>query len=79
MPTAKIAISIEPDALRELDSLVEQGVYPSRSRLIQTAVAEKLRKIRRTRLAEECAKLDPDDERAAAEEWMTSEAPWPEY
>ncbi len=37
------------------------------------------RKKRTERLAEECAKLDPAAERAAAEETFSGETVWPEY
>jgi hypothetical protein len=43
-------------------------------------VDEKLGRLSRNRLAQECAKLDPDHERALAEEGMGGEmAEWPEY
>lgn len=79
MPAAKIAVSLDPEDLKEVDRMVQRGLFPSRSRLIQDAIAEKLQKIRRVRLARECAKLDPAAERQAAEEFLPSEAPWPEY
>lgn len=79
MPAAKIAISLDPEALREVDRLVERGLFPSRSNLIQDALAEKLQRVRRVRLARECAKLEKAAEQAAAEESLPSEAPWPEY
>lgn len=79
MSSAKIAISLDPEALRQVDQLVEGGLFPSRSKLIQDAVAEKLLRLRRVRLARECAKLQPSEERAAAEEFFQGEAEWPEY
>jgi Arc/MetJ-type ribon-helix-helix transcriptional regulator len=79
MSSAKIAISLDPDALKQVDQLVEGGAFPSRSKLIQDAVAEKLQRLRRVRLARECAKLDPVAERAAAEEAFRGETEWPEY
>jgi len=79
MPAAKIAVSLDRDALKEADRLVKAGIFPSRSRLIQDALAEKLEKMRRVRLARECAKLDPAAEQAAAEEFLSSETAWPEY
>lgn len=79
MSSAKIAISLDPEALRQVDQLVEGGVFPSRSKLIQDAVAEKLRRLRRVRLAEECAKLQRPLEQAVAEEFFRSETEWPEY
>jgi Arc/MetJ-type ribon-helix-helix transcriptional regulator len=79
MSSAKVAISLDPEALKQVDQLVEVGVFPSRSKLIQDAVAEKLQRLRRVRLAQECAKLQPLAERAAAEERFHGEAEWPEY
>jgi Arc/MetJ-type ribon-helix-helix transcriptional regulator len=79
MPAAKIAISLDPEALKQVDQLVRRGLFPSRSSLIQDAVAEKLARVRRVRLARECAKLERKAEQAAAEEFFASEAQWPEY
>jgi len=79
VPTAKIAISIDPEDLEELDELVARGVAASRSQLIQEAVRDRLARLKRTRLAAECAKLEPDQERAEAESWLGSEPTWPEY
>jgi len=79
MPAAKIAVSLDPDALKEVDRLVERGLFPSRSRLIQDALGEKLVRIRRVRLAQECARLDKAAEQSDAEEYFPSEAQWPEY
>lgn len=79
MSSAKIAISLDPEALKQVDQLVEGGLFPSRSKLIQDAVAEKLLRLRRVRLARECAKLQPSAERAAAEEFFRGEAEWPKY
>ncbi len=79
MSSAKVAISLDPEALKQVDQLVEGGAFPSRSKLIQDAVAEKLQRLRKVRLAQECAKLQPLAEQAAAEERFRGEAEWPEY
>ncbi len=79
MPAAKIAISIDPEDLSQVDELVRRGVAASRSQLIQEAVHDRLARLSRTRLAQECAKLDPAAERAEAESWLDSEASWPAY
>ena len=80
MPTSKVAISIEKTTLDQLDRLVHDNVFPSRSRAIQEAVEEKLSRLKRTRLAEECAKLDPEAEQAMAEETLFEElSQWPGY
>ena len=80
MRTSKVAISIEKATLEQLDRLVQNKVFPSRSRAIQEAIEEKLSRLKRTRLAEECAKLDPSAEQAMAEEGLSQElGQWPEY
>ena len=80
MPTAKVAISIEKKTLEQLDRLVHDNVFPNRSRTIQQAVEEKLACLKKTRLAKECAKLDPKVEQAMAEETLSQElSQWPGY
>jgi len=80
MATAKVAITIEKSTLIELDKLVDDDVFPNRSRAIQEAVAEKLQRLRRSRLARECSKLDPEFEKAMAEDGMGEEIEqWPVY
>ena len=80
MSTAKIAITIEEDLLGKLDRLVSAKVFPNRSKAIQEAIQEKLSRLNRSRLARECAKLDPKFEKALAEEGLSRDiAEWPEY
>jgi len=80
MSKSKVAISLDSKILRRLDRLVRSRLYPSRSGAIQEAVEEKLVRLERSRLARECAKLDPDFEKAMAEEGISEELPaWPEY
>jgi Arc/MetJ-type ribon-helix-helix transcriptional regulator len=80
MKTAKIAISIDPQLLARLDQLVEQQRFPSRSCAVQEAIRDKLDRLDRSRLARECAKLDPRFEQELAEEGMVEDAAqWPEY
>ena len=80
MSTAKIAITIEEETLGKLDRLVSSKVFPNRSKAIQEAIKEKLSRINKSRLARECAKLDPAVEKAIAEEGLSHEIDqWPEY
>ena len=80
MSTAKVAITIERELLSRLDRLVKSRRFPNRSRAVQEAVTEKLARMERSRLAQECAKLDRASEQAMAEEGMTDEAiQWPAY
>ena len=76
----KIAITLDAELVDRVDELVARRDFRNRSQAIQAAVAEKLARARRTRLARECAKLDRDDERALAEEGLAgSSDSWPEY
>ena len=80
MASSKVAISLDRDLLSQLDGLVSKKVFASRSQAIQVAVQEKIARLHRSRLAEECAKLDPAFERAMAEEGISAElARWPKY
>jgi Arc/MetJ-type ribon-helix-helix transcriptional regulator len=79
MSSAKIAISLSPKVLREVDRLVRAGRFPSRSKLLQDALDEKLLRIDRSRLARECAKLEARKERDLANETMRAEQQWPVY
>ena len=80
MSTAKVAVTIDRELLRRLDRLVKSRRFPNRSRAVQEAITEKLARMERSRLAQECAKLDRASEQAMAEEGMSDEAAkWPEY
>ena len=80
MPKTKVAVTLSSEVLEELDKLIAQRRFPNRSQAIEAALAEKLGRLARTRLAREAAKLDPDEEKALAEEGMGAElATWPEY
>lgn len=79
MRTAKVAISLDRLTLTRVDRLVRLGAFPSRSRLVQDSIEEKLRRIDGVRLARECAKLDRGLERALAEEGLEPIAEWPPY
>ena len=80
MGRAKVAISLDESTLNRLDKLVQKQVFPNRSQAIEEAVTEKLARLERSRLAQECAKLDPAFEKALAEEGLSEDlAEWPEY
>jgi Arc/MetJ-type ribon-helix-helix transcriptional regulator len=80
MPKAKVALTLDADLLDRVDELVARHRFKNRSQAVESALAEKLARLARTRLAEECAKLDPAEERRLADEGMASTAEsWPEY
>ncbi len=80
MAASKIAITIDANLLKQIDLMVTNKLYPNRSKAIQDAVADKLKRLERSRLAQECAKLDPNYEQSLAEEGFSMEIDeWPEY
>lgn len=79
MATMKVAVTLENGSLHEVDRLVREGQFPNRSRAVQAAVTEMIARRKRSRLAEELAKLDSRKERALAEETLSGEAAWPGF
>ena len=80
MRSAKIAVTIDPDLLARLDRLVKERRFPNRSRAVQEALRDKLERLDRSRLARECAKLDPAFEQRLAEEGLSEDLEqWPAY
>jgi len=71
---------LDAKTLGKLDRLVRRKKFSSRSQAIQDALEEKLKRIEHSRLARECAKLDPDFEKSLAKEGISEELDsWPEY
>ncbi len=80
MAASKIAITIDDKMLKQIDILVKSNYFPNRSKAIQEAVADKLIRLNKSRLAQECAKLNPEFEQSLAEEGFSVEMElWPEY
>ena len=70
MASVKVAITLEQETLRQVDSLVLRRVFQNRSRAIQIALHEKIERVEGSRLAAECAKLDPKFEQSLADEGL---------
>ena len=80
MGKTKIAITLDEQYIDQLDAFVSKNVFQNRSQAIQESVKEKLDRIKRTRLAKECTKLDPNYEQAMADEGLSEDLnQWPEY
>ena len=80
MSKTKIAITLDEDFISEIDRLIKKHIFLNRSQAIQEAVKEKLQKMKKSRLAEECAKLVPSFEKAMAEEGLSEDlSEWPKY
>lgn len=78
MPKAKVAVTLDAELLDQVDTLVSERHFRNRSQAVETAVAEKLNRLTRNRLATECDKLDPALEQRLADEGLAGES-WPEY
>ena len=80
MAMTRVVVTLDQATLSRLDHLVQQRVFPNRSKAIESAVQDKLARFDHSRLAIECAKLDPRAEQQMAEEGMAPEsATWPQY
>ena len=80
MPKSKVALTLDERVLARVDRLVRAGAYPNRSVAVEAALRDKLERLDRTRLARECARLDPELERGLAEEGLGEDlGEWPAY
>ena len=77
MPKAKVALTLDATLLDRVDTLVSEKRYRNRSQAVEAALAEKLARLARTRLATECGKIDPAVEQRLADEGLGDT--WPEY
>jgi metal-responsive CopG/Arc/MetJ family transcriptional regulator len=76
---AKVAVTIDARILEELDALIAADRFPNRSQAIEAALADKIERLKHTRLARESAKLNPKQEQAEADEGLAVDAAaWPE-
>ena len=73
MAKSKIAITLDEKVLANVDSLVRAGRYPNRSRAFEAAAEAELVRVKRTRLAQACLKVDAAEERTLAEEGLAAE------
>jgi metal-responsive CopG/Arc/MetJ family transcriptional regulator len=80
MPKTKVALTLDADLLNQVDELVAKQKFRNRSQAVEAALADKLHRLARTRLAREAAKLNPADEKRLADEGLTDALEsWPEY
>ena len=80
MSKTKVAVTIDSELLERVDDLVARQRFRNRSQAVESALAEKLARLARRRLAEECAKLDPQEERQLADEGLAAATEsWPAY
>lgn len=80
MTSAKVAITLDEQLLRDVDRWVADGEFPNRSKAVQAALQDlRAKRQRRQSLLAELTKLDPNEEQALADEVFVADAPWPPY
>jgi metal-responsive CopG/Arc/MetJ family transcriptional regulator len=80
MPKTKVAITLDAELLKRVDELVAKQRFRNRSQAVEAALADKVHRLARTRLARESAKLNPKEEKRLAYEGLVDALdPWPEY
>lgn len=79
MPKIKVAVTLDAELLERVDELVAKQRFRNRSQAVEAALADKLHRLARTRLARESAKLNPKEEKRLADELLDTLDAWPEY
>jgi Arc/MetJ-type ribon-helix-helix transcriptional regulator len=80
MPKRKVALTLDSALLERVDDLVERRRFRNRSQAVEAALADKVERMARTRLARESAKLNPREEKRLADEGLVDALDsWPEY
>lgn len=80
MPKKKVALTLDAKLVERVDELVVRRRFRNRSQAIESALADNLQRLARTRLARESAKLNVHEEKRLADEGLADDfASWPEY
>jgi metal-responsive CopG/Arc/MetJ family transcriptional regulator len=80
MPKRKVALTLDAALLDRVDELVAERRFHNRSQAVEAALADKIQRLARTRLARESAKLNPREEKLLADEGLANDVEtWPEY
>ena len=80
MPKTKVALTLDAELLERVDELVAKRCFRNRSQAVEAALADKVQRLARTRLARESAKLNPKEEKRLADEGLADTLDsWPEY
>ena len=79
MPKTKVALTLDASLVEQVDELVAKRRFRNRSQAVEAALGDKLRRLARTRLAREAAKLNPAEEKRLADEALVDALDaWPE-
>jgi Arc/MetJ-type ribon-helix-helix transcriptional regulator len=70
MGKTKVALTLDRGLLEQADELVAKQKFRNRSQAVEAALSDRLRRLARTRLARESAKLIPAEEKRVADEGL---------
>jgi len=73
MPKTKVALTLDTDLVEHIDELVDRRRFRNRSQAVEDALADQLRRLARTRLAREAAKLNPRQKKRLADRGLISD------
>ena len=80
MPKTKVGLTLDAELLERVDELVAKQRFRNRSQAVEAALADKVKRLARTRLARESTKLNPKEEKRLADEGLVDALDsWPEY
>ena len=80
MPKTKVTLTLDAELLERVDELVAKQRFRNRSQAVEAALADKVHRLARTRLARESARLNPKEEKRLADEGLVDALDsWPEY
>jgi metal-responsive CopG/Arc/MetJ family transcriptional regulator len=80
VPKRKVALTLDAGLLDQLDELIAKQQFRNRSQAVEHALSDMLRRLARTRLAREAAKLNPAHEKRAADAALADALDaWREY
>ena len=80
MPKTKVALTLDAKLLDHVDELVAKQRFRNRSQAVEAALADKVHRLARTRLARESAKLNPKEGKRLADAGLVDALDsWPEY
>lgn len=79
MGAVKFAVSIDESLVKQLDKAVKSGSVKNRSKALQLALSEYLKKIEIEAIKNECSKLVAKEEQEMANEFIEEAESWPQY
>jgi metal-responsive CopG/Arc/MetJ family transcriptional regulator len=80
MRKTKVTLTLDSKLVERLDQLIARRYFRNRSQAVESALVDALRRVIRTGLVRESAKLNPKQEKRLADEALVDALDsWPEY